>query len=319
MRCDYFYKNRQKIQQKVHNGHIMKENLRNKGIISIIISSFCFCIMFVCVKMSGELPVYEKAFFRNFIAAILVFVILKKNGEKLKIGKGNFKFLLLRSTCGTAGIICNFYAVDHMLLSDANVLMKLSPFFAILFSYFILKERINASQFIIVVGAFLGMLLVIKPTGSTFAQLLPSLIGVMGGLSAGAAYTFVRLLGKRKENGNLIVFFFSCFSCLILLPFMIFNFVPMTGIQLFYLILAGMAACGGQIMVTRAYTYAPAGEISVYDYTQVIFSSIFGYLFFGQIPDSYSVLGYFVIMGMAVLMFFLRKRKSGEAAENVSS
>ena len=82
----------------------------------------------------------------------------------------------------------------------------------------------------------------------------------------------------------------------------------MTLAQFGCLLLAGLFASGGQFTITAAYTCAPAGEISIYDYSQIIFSTILGYFLFGQIPDKYSVLGYVIILAMAAWMFFYNKR-----------
>ena len=102
----------------------------------------------------------------------------------------------------------------------------------------------------------------IKPTADIF-QNPAALIGALGGLSAGAAYAFVRLCGQKGVKGPVIVAFFSGFSCLIVLPFMVFDFVPMTVEQILFLLLAGLAAAGGQFTITAAYTHAPAREISI--------------------------------------------------------
>ena len=131
-----------------------------------------------------------------------------------------------------------------------------------------------------------------------------------GGMGAGAAYTFVRKLGARQENSKRIVFYFSAFSCLVCLPFLIFSFRPMTAFQLICLILAGTFACVGQLGITKAYLCAPAKEISVYDYTQVIFAAALGFLVFGDVPDALSVLGYVLICGAGVGMYFYNNRKA---------
>ena len=119
----------------------------------------------------------------------------------------------------------------------------------------------------------------------------------------------VRILGNRHENGSLIVFFFSGFSCLSMLPFLIFDFHPMELSQVLMLLGAGLAATGGQFSITAAYCHAPAREISVYDYSQIIFSTLLGFLFLGELPDVYSVIGYVIIVAMAVLMFFYNNHK----------
>lgn len=282
-----------------------------KAILYIICSALFFALMNTFVRLSGDLPSIQKSFFRNFVAMIFAFIILIKNHDSLKWKQGNLKFLILRATFGTIGILCNFYAVDHLVLSDASMLNKMSPFFAIVFSYIILKERANIVQWLGVIIAFLGSLLIIKPTFSNM-DLLPSILGLCGGLGAGIAYTMVRVLGQRGENKSLIVFFFSCFSCLITLPYLIFNFQPMYAQQMIFLLLAGTCACVGQFTITNAYCYAPAKEVSVYDYSQIIFSAILGFFLFNQVPDTLSIIGYIIICSMAILMFIYNNRKDNQ-------
>lgn len=109
----------------------------------------------------------------------------------------------------------------------------------------------------------------------------------------------------------MIVFFFSTFSMLACIPFMIADFQPISGTQLIFLLLTGVAAAGGQFGITAAYTYAPGREISVYDYTQIMFSAVLGFFFFGQIPDGWSFLGYIVIIAAGVTMFFYNRKHGG--------
>lgn len=280
-----------------------------KGILYIIASAFCFAIMNTFIRLAGDVPSIQKAFFRNAVALIFAYIIMRKNNVKIGWKKGDGKYLFLRAFFGTLGIICNFYAVDHLVLSDASMLNKMSPFFAIVFSYIILREKINIVQFFSVVIAFIGCLFIVKPTFSNL-DIVPSLVGLCGGLGAGIAYTMVRILGKRGVNGSFIVFFFSCFSCFAVLPYFIFGYEPMTMQQLLYLLLAGLAATGGQFGITAAYFHAPAVEISIYDYSQVVFAAIIGFILFGQVPDVYSVIGYVLICTMAVVMFLYNKRKA---------
>ncbi len=283
--------------------------LHQKGMFFIILSAFCFAWMNVFVRLAGDIPSLQKSFFRNFVAAIFATILLLRSHASFRPTRGAIPSLFARAILGTLGVFCNFYAVDHLPLSDASILNKMSPFFAILFSIFILREKITLRQGIIVLVAFVGALFVVRPTFSN-ADLMSSLIGLAGGLFAGAAYTMVRRLGKIGENKNYIVFFFSAFSCLVTLPYLIFNFTPMAWWQRVMLLLAGLAAAGGQFTITSAYCYAPAHDISVYDYTQILFSAALGFLFFADIPDRYSVIGYVIIIAAAIAMFLLDKRKN---------
>lgn len=287
---------------------MIKIKEKNKAILYILCSAFCFTLMNASIRLAGELPFVQKSFFRNFVAAIISFVILKKSGIKFTCKKENRIYLFLRAFCGTAGMLCNFYAVDHLLLADASMLNKMSPFFAVVFSAIFLRDKTTPFQIGAVIMAFIGSLFIIKPT-FTNMELFPSIIGFLGGMGAGAAYTCVSVLGRRGEKSAVIVLFFSAFSCLSTLPYIIFNFAPMTLYQTCMLLMTGLTAAGGQFAITAAYSHAPAKEVSVFDYSQIIFSAILGYFLFAQVPDWMSVVGYFVIISVAIAMFIYNNRK----------
>lgn len=280
---------------------------RNKGICFIILSAFSFALMGACVRLAGDVPSIQKSFFRNLVAFFVALIMIVRSGDGFEVKKGNLGYMVLRATFGTLGILCNFYAVDHLVLSDASMLNKMSPFFVILFSFLLLKEKLKPAQAIAIFVAFIGSLFIIKPT-FTNMELFPSVIGLCGGIGAGIAYAMVRILGQRGQKGSSVVLFFSGFSCLVTLPYLLLNYHPMTGTQILALLGAGLAAAGGQFGITAAYYHAPAKEISIYDYSQIIFSTILGYFLFGQVPDKYSVLGYVIILAMAAWMFFYNKR-----------
>ncbi len=295
----------------------MKKQLSNKtkGIICILLSALCFSGMSSFINLSGDVPTPQKVFFRNLVALFFASATLIKRGEQFKPAKGTFPFHLLRASAGLLGVFGNFYATTHMAhTADAAMLNKMSPFFTLIFSAIFLKEKVKPKQALAILGAFAGAMLVIKPTLGN-VEILPSLAGFFGGVCAGAAYTCVRHMGNKGENGRFTVFFFSAFSVLVTAPYLIFNYHPMTSKQLVYLLFVGLCAAGGQFTITAAYTYAPSREISVYDYSNIVFTAIEGYLFLGhQIPDVLSLVGYFVIIIMAVWMYFYNKK--GTALQN---
>ncbi|GAA0104832.1 DMT family transporter [Paraclostridium sordellii] len=279
---------------------------RNKGILFIIISAFGFAMMSAFIKLSGDLPSFQKTFFRNLVSCIIAFALILKYKESFFGSKENRKILVWRSIFGTLGIILNYYAIDRLVLSDANMLNKLSPFFVIIFSAIFLKEKIKTNQAIAVGIAFIGALFIIKPTLNF--EVIPSVAGTMGAIFAAAAYTCLRVLGG-KEKFYTVVFFFSLFSTLAILPFTIVVYKSMSIVQFGYLILAGIFASIGQFGVTLAYKYAPAKEISIFDYSNIIFSAIISIIIFNTIPDKFSFIGYIIIFSASYYMFRYNKKK----------
>ena len=281
---------------------------RSKGIMFILMAAFFFSLMTVFVRLSGDVPTMQKAFFRNIVAAFLAAFILMRSGEKFYIPRTSLMDMFLRCSIGTMGILCNFWAVDHMQIADANILNKLSPFFAILMSIFILKERPNRVEWLSVLLAFIGAAFVAKP-GAGIAS-FPALVAILGGFTAGTAYTYVRKLGLGGVKGPVIVFSFSVFSTLILLPNIFLNYHPMSLKQFIFLVLAGCSAAIAQLCVTAAYQNAPARDISVFDYSQVVYAAMFGFLLWGEIPDAWSFLGYAIIIGTALGKWYWMTKRS---------
>lgn len=284
---------------------------KTKGIICILLSAFFFSGMSSFINLSGDLPVPQKVFFRNLVALFCASAVLLKNHQPFKPIKGCLKYHFLRSSVGLLGVFGNFYATTHMAhTADAAMLNKLSPFATLIFCALFLKEKVKPKQAVAIVIAFIGAMFVIKPTLSN-VELVPSLAGFIGGVSAGAAYTTVRHMANKGENGRFTVFFFSAFSVAVTAPYLIFNYHPMTPQQLFYLFMVGVCAAGGQFAITAAYTFAPSSEISIYDYSNIIFTAIEGYFFLGhQIPDVLSIVGYFIICLMAVWMFIYNNKST---------
>ena len=296
---------------KIGCGGMKKLSDQTKGIICVIAAALGFSLMTFFVRISGDLPTMQKAFFRNAVAAVIAFSTLVMKRERFRIKKGCGRDVFCRCLFGTTGMIANFYAIDHLGIADANMLNKLSPFFAILVSIPLLMEKPSRMDVISLAVAFTGALLIIRPGASfTFG---PALLGLYGGFGAGTAYAFVRLLGKKGERTTIIVLCFSLFSCLLTGPFLIFDYHHMTTKQWLALILAGCAAALGQYGITTAYKYAPARDISVFDYSQVVFAAILGMMFLSEVPVPLSILGYILIIGTAFFRWHvLKKRGNGD-------
>ena len=271
---------------------------RLKGITCIVFAAVGFSFMTFFVRLAGELPTMQKAFFRNAFALVIAVATLLIKGVKFEIKKEFGWDILFRCLFGTTGLIANFYAIDRLTLADSNMLNKLSPFFAILLSVPLLKEKPSKLDVTATIIAFIGAIFIIRPTPGNM-ELVPALIGLYGGFGAGTAYVFVRRAAGKGAATPVIVICFSLFSCMLTLPFMIVRYVHMTPIQWGFLIAAGLSAALGQFSITTAYRYAPAKKLSVFDYLQVIFAALWGVLFLHEVPTFMSIIGYLIIIGVA--------------------
>lgn len=287
-----------------HQGNI------KKGIFYVIISALGFSLMNFFVVKAGDLPTFQKALFRNGGAMIVSLFLFIKSGDTPDTKPSDLGILLMRAVFGSIGLFCNFYALDHLVLSDASILNKLAPFFTLILSALFLKEKTNWKQFLFVSLAFVGMLFVVRPEMHFSESMVASVVGVIGGFGAGTAYACVRALGKRGMPSSEIVFGFSLVSTIVAIPFVIIDHAPMSSLQIFYLSMASVSATIGQFGITLAYKEAPSKEISIFEYFTVVFSALWGILFLGQIPYWTSIIGYAIIFVSAYLLFLYNKKTS---------
>ncbi len=271
------------------------------AVLMMILSSLSFAVMGVSIKMVEGVPSVEKALFRTVTVMIISFVVLKKkNGKLPKIN--NLKWLLIRSIFGTAGIVLNYYALSHLILSDASIIFRLSTIFTLLLSAIFLREILDKKHVIPILVAFSGIVFIVRP--SFTSSLTDYFIALIGAFSASVAYMSLRVLGKT-ENAHMVVFFFSLFSTISLIPIASFQFVSLSYLDVVYLTAAGIFAAFGQYGITFAYKFAPAKEVSIYNYSGVIFSGLLGLLFFGVFPDSMSIIGYVIIFTASYILYRL--------------
>ncbi len=279
--------------------------MKQKGIIYIILSALFFSIMAAFVKSVPQLPLSEKMFFRNFIGLIAVAVTLLKTKQSIKVNHKPLMFF--RAAFGLTGVGLYYAALSKMPLANAVILNKLSPFFVVIFAGIFLKEIIGPKQRIALVLSIIGALLVIQP--NLDFDLLPALLALGSALFAGAAYTVVRKL-TSYDHPTIIVFYFCLISSIVLIPFMMIEgFIVPSLTQLISLLGIGISALLAQLFMTNAYQYAPASELSIYTYINIVFSSMWGLIIWGEFPNWIAILGASIIILAAFLNYLSKKQR----------
>ncbi|MDO4594607.1 MAG: DMT family transporter [Tissierellia bacterium] len=284
----------------------MEKNV-TKGIIFMLISALGFAMMQMCVKLTGSrIPTFEQVFFRNLITMFLCGFLAIKNKERLFGKRENFKYLFLRSLFGFLGVVCYFVAINNMATADATILQKSSPLFVTLFAILLLKEKLTKSKIIVLILCLLGTIFVVNPRFNS--DLTYGFIGILSACFAGLAYTLVSFLNK-VEKTNTIIFFFSLFSVVCCIPFMMIDFTIPTAYELMLLFFIGIFAGIGQVGLTLGYKYAPASEVSIFAFATVPFATIFGYILFNDKLSPHTALGIMLIF-ISSLYTYLKNKKA---------
>lgn len=281
--------------------HLASENI-TKAILLSILNSLFFAIITVLVKSAGNIPSVQKIFYRNIISAIVLFIVIKIKKEDIKIPK-NAKFpLLMRCIIGFIAMIMSFYAYTNMKIADANMLKNLAPIFTAITAFFVLKENIPKSNWLAYAFSIGGCLLILKPGGGNI-YLVPGIICTLSSVLAGFSLTMLRKMGTSGLKGLPSAYYFTIFCTICSAPWIVFDFHPISSMQLFYLGSCGLLAALYHVTLSYCYSIVPCGRVSIYSYMSIFFGGILGFVFFKEIPDNISLIGYLIIICVAIFLF----------------
>lgn len=276
---------------------LSSSNAVAKALLCLMTSALLFSIMGVCIRFASEtVDNPTVVFFRNAVGLFIFIPMLLKHGFSF-IKTDKLWMHTWRSIVGLAAMYGFFYAIAHLKLSNAMVFSYSSPIFIPLIAYFFLKERISKGMIIAAVIGLMGVLLVAKPDQGVFNAI--SFIGLGACFLSAMAFVTVRAL-TNTEPPERIVFYFCIFGTLISSIPMYWHWRVFTIKELALLITAGLLANISQLFMSYAYSLAPAGQIGPMNYIAIIFAGIWGFVFWHEIPDLYSILGISIIL-MAIL------------------
>ncbi len=278
-----------------------------KAILLMILSAFCFALQQIFVKQSsGQIPIFEQIFVRNFISiAVVMFTALRLKPDLRAELKSGGLLLWARSVIGFLGIIVYFYASSHARQADVAVINRLSPIFITIMAAVLLHEKITRVKLAAILLCMGGAYVAMRPAFDS--DPLPLLAALGTAVIGSITYTLIALC-KGKASATTIVLHYSIVCALLSGIMCLPSFVVPTPINLLRLLGIGICASSGQLFLSFAYTHAPASEISIYDYTGVIFSAVLGFLAFGESLTKTIVSGGALIFA-GVLILFLVNRK----------
>lgn len=257
------------------------DNLR-RGALLMLASGLLFSTMGALVKyMSAHLPNEMVVFFRSAMGllALLPWVLHRGVGhlKTRKIG-GH----LWRGLAGVAAMYCYFYAIAHLPLAEATLLNYSTPLFVPFIAAAWLGEKIPRKIWTAIITGFVGIVLILKPGLDLFTPV--SLIGAASGLFAALAMVSIRRLTHTEPTLRIVFYFSAVCTAVSAVPLLWRWQTPDPGL---WVLLIGMGALASlaQLLLTRAYSHAPAAQVGPFTYSTVVFAAAIGWMFWGEIPD----------------------------------
>jgi drug/metabolite transporter (DMT)-like permease len=287
------------------------------GMAASAASFFMLNTMNVFAKLlSSHHSAIEVAFYRNIIAAapFAVWFFLLGRRDLLKI-HSSVTAIIVRSVIGTVSIVATFRAFNYLPMADAQALFFTASLFVPIMGYFFLREKVGPYRWSAVLVGFLGMLVIVRPSGTV------NLTGVSLAVSAALMHsglgTLLRVLGRTERPETVTFYFLSIGAALtaLAMPFVAttptWNEVPL-------FVGAGISGAFAQIFLSAAYKYAPMALVTIFNYTGIIWATGYGWFIWGDWPGPPVWIGASIIIASSLFIVW-RENRAAKLAQLIAA
>lgn len=265
------------------------------GILLRVLAMALMAMLAAIVKACAErgVPVLEIIFFRNAFAFIPVMLYIWRTSGFGVLRTRRPGAHLTRSAVGLTGMICGFTAVSLLPLTQSTAISFSAPLFMVALSALILKEPVGLHRWAAVAVGFVGVLIMVHPDPRQFVG-IGVLFAIAAAVGSAGAMIAIREI-SRTEPGPTIVFYFTLAGAAVGLASLPFGWVmPSPGV-LGLLIAAGLIGGTGQLLLTEAIRRAPVAVVAPFDYTQLVWAGLIGFLVWGETPVLLTLIGAMVV------------------------
>jgi drug/metabolite transporter (DMT)-like permease len=279
------------------------------GIALRVAAMFCMAGLAALVKWcSGRgVPVLEIIFFRSAFAFIPVLAYVWRTSGFAVLKTRRPIGHLTRSMVGLAGMVCGFTAVGLLPLTQSTAISFSAPLFMTALSALVLREHVGPHRWAAVAVGFVGVLIMVHPDPAHLVS-VGTLFALAAAVGTAGAMTAIREIG-RTEPGPTIVFYFTLAGAVLGLASLPFGWVIPDAATLALLIGAGLIGGIGQLFLTEALRRAPVAVVAPFDYTQLVWASLLGFLVWGETPKLATLIGALVVAGSGVYILYRETRR----------
>ncbi|REE01067.1 DMT family transporter [Marinoscillum furvescens] len=275
----------------------------SKGVRYMLVATFMFTLMKVCVKLVPHIPAIEVILFRSLISLVISVYYLRK--QRVSVWGNNKPILVLRGATGAVALITYFSLIQQIPLATMSTLQYLAPIFTAILGIFLVKEKVRPWQWVFFAVSFAGVL-VVRGFDDRIS-LLHLGMGIGASLFMGLAYNFIRML-KTSEHPLVIIFYFP----LVLLPiagvWSAMVWVQPQGWDWLVLLAVGLCTQIAQFFMTKSYQSEELSKVSILNYIGLIYALLFGWVLFDETFNLMTYLGMALVIAGVALNVVLKKK-----------
>ena len=279
----------------------MNSNPYTYGIILTLLTYLSFGILDTIQKTAVQYhSVFVLLFVKFTFCFIFSFFIAKKNKVKKFYISNNYKIQITRcilSVCESCFFVLSF---RHLALADAHTIGSLAPVLVLIFSYFLLKEKINIATWLAIGTSFVGVVLIMRPGLTIFN---PYLIIPLFAAFFYSLFQIATRLNATYDDNETMLFYNGLIGSIITFVLSIFYWQPLHASSFIFFIFLGIFFCTGLFLQIKALSITPASILAPYQYTIILWGIFFGLVVYNEVPDIFTITGAIIIVASGIFIF----------------
>lgn len=294
-----------------------------KGIAFKIAATFSFFLMVSCIKLVSEaVPITQVVFARNLFGMIPILLMMGYNGQLLTAPLTKRPGThISRAVIGVSAMMCNFIALTLIPLPDATAIGFAIPLIVVVLAALVLKETVRIYRWSAVAVGFVGVIITVLPhigqgSGDTFSQNLGVTMAFASAFLSAFAMITVRKLCETERTSTIVFWFTMASTVMSFLTLPVGWIYPEIAwsqpnwLDMLYLIGVGVFGGIGQLLLTQSYRFADASTIAPFDYVNMVWAILFGYLIFSEVPTPEVLIGSAIVIAAGIFVIY-RERQLG--------
>ena len=291
-----------------------------RAIVLALASTTMFGVMALMIRLaSAQLHAFEIAFFRCAFGFLFALPLLARHGTSL-LRTERFSLYLWRCAVGVGSMLCGFWAIVHLPLAEAISITYSSPLFVVIGAVLMLGEVVRIRRWSAVIIGFIGVLLIVRPGGASFN--VHTLAAIAAAAMSGYVAIAIKFLSRTDKADTIVFYTTLLWVPMTLLP-ALFVWEWPHGIVWLWVVLAGLLGTVGHLLWTRSLRLVDVSMLTPISFAQVLVVGFFGWLFFDETIDQWTILGAGIILGsnyyIALREAHLARKAASASATTVES
>jgi len=287
--------------------HLLKTQQPFKGVLFFLTAIFLISVVdTICKSFTKDLHAIQLVwgYFLGINLTLWIFFFLKRKKLTRLIKTDRLYLQIFRPALLVCSISSLFFGLTYLPIAEATTIGFVAPLFITALSVPILKEKVGIHRWSAVAVGLIGVIIIVRPGGDLwhFASIMP----LLGALFFALFQIMTRLLSTTEKTYTTLFYTglggFAWSSLIV-------PFVWITPSYIYFLVFFITGAMGAiaHLCMINAFDRAEASLLAPYNYTKLLWVSIFGYLVFGDIPSLDMWIGAVIIVSAGIYIFYREK------------